>query len=246
MSLLNDSASSVTRGQATHQAPYLWIQVQQLELDCIIGIYEQERHTPQKLIVDLALALSPEDWLKSGQQGLLDRSINYADVAEQVSQLICAAEFRLLESIFPLLAHLYLSPSCQQPTQAQAQALKLSLHKLHALSPTASPSPCLSMSISRSEWLQLNNSASGSIVRSSSQNSSQSCSQKLSERSQSKVKASPILILPEVHIYQLDSEHSLDRLELTPDESLVLLNSSASAQNPDAFKAIYVQRRALS
>lgn len=242
MSLLNDSVSSDTREQATHQAPYLWIQVQQLELDCIIGIYEQERHTPQKLIVDLALALSPEDWLKSGQQGLLDRSINYADVAEQVSQLICAAEFRLLESIFPLLAHLYLSPNCQQPTQAQAQALKLSLHKLHALSPTASPSPCLSMSISRSEWLQLNNSASGLIVKPSSQ----SCSQKLSERSQSKVKASPILILPEVHIYQLDSEHSLDRLELTPDESLVLLNSSASAQNPDAFKAIYVQRRALS
>lgn len=242
MSLLNDSASSDTREKATHQAPYLWIQVQQLELDCIIGIYEQERHTPQKLIVDLALALSPEDWLKSGQQGRLDRSINYADVTEQVSQLICAAEFRLLESIFPLLAHLYLSPSCQLPTQAQAQALKLSLHKLHALSPYASPSPCLSMSISRSEWLQLDNSASDSIVRSSSQNSSQ----KLSERSQSKVKASPILILPEVHIYQLDSEHSLDRLELTPDESLVLLNSSASTQDPDVFKAIYVQRRALS
>ena len=228
MSLLNDSTHS--------SPPYLWIQVKQLELECIIGIHEHERHTPQKLVVDLALAVNPTDWLKSGQQGLLSSSINYVVVVDQISQLICAAQFRLLESIFSLLAHLYLSPSCQVNTQAQPQALRLSLHKCHALSPTSKPSPLLSLEISQQAWQQLQDSP----LKPSADQDSQALQHSLSQRSGCTVNIKPILILPEVQIYQLDSDAPLN-LALNSQESLVPLSDSTPSQL-SPFKAIYLCR----
>ena len=91
------------------EAPVMWIELKQLEIQCIIGIYDVERHTPQPIVIDLAVAIKPKDWLRAASQGDLESSLDYAQIAQRVTMLVQQSQFRLLESLYYVLMHFFLN-----------------------------------------------------------------------------------------------------------------------------------------
>ena len=86
----------------------MWIGFRGLVVECIIGVRDHERQVPQPLCVDLELryhaAAAPTD-----DDSAPD--VDYAQVAEQVAELLRTERFGLLESavaaIGTQLAHSY-------------------------------------------------------------------------------------------------------------------------------------------
>jgi len=67
----------------------LKININNLEVECIIGILEEERKTPQKVIVDATLTYFYEKKEK--------RYIDYVKVVELITNILKEKEFELLE-----------------------------------------------------------------------------------------------------------------------------------------------------
>lgn len=76
------------------------IHIEELRFECIIGLLEKERHTPQELIVCLEL-----------DYDYTDAFINYADIAALIESSLKKKKFELLESalesLFTLICHLH-------------------------------------------------------------------------------------------------------------------------------------------
>ncbi len=80
------------------------IQIEELELSARIGVPAEERSTPQRLLVSLALTpkLSFEEMTDE-----LARTVDYAAVAQAAKGFAARSEFRLIESLAAeLAAHL--------------------------------------------------------------------------------------------------------------------------------------------
>lgn len=71
-----------------------WIEIEGLELDASIGVYDWEKQTRQKLIFDLSLAYDID---KATQSDHVDDVVDYALVAEQVEKLVHAKHYDLIE-----------------------------------------------------------------------------------------------------------------------------------------------------
>jgi len=67
----------------------LKININNLEVECIIGITEEERNTPQKVIVDVTLTYFYEKKEK--------KYIDYVKVVELITNILKEKEFELLE-----------------------------------------------------------------------------------------------------------------------------------------------------
>jgi len=63
------------------------IHIESLSFDAIIGILDNERHTPQRVIIDATIDY---DYTQ-------DKFINYADIATLIKSMIQQAEYKLLE-----------------------------------------------------------------------------------------------------------------------------------------------------
>ncbi|KIM13004.1 MAG: hypothetical protein KU38_02890 [Sulfurovum sp. FS08-3] len=77
------------------------IRIKQLTFETIIGILEHERHTPQRVVVDVAMEYEYS-------KGVF---IDYAKVAQEIEELVIKQRFKLLEeaieAIEILLTHRY-------------------------------------------------------------------------------------------------------------------------------------------
>lgn len=71
------------------------IAIQNLKIDCIIGVLPHERIIPQQVVADVEMNL---DLTAAGETGELARTVDYALTARQVSFILETAKFELLET----------------------------------------------------------------------------------------------------------------------------------------------------
>ncbi|HLT37393.1 MAG TPA: dihydroneopterin aldolase, partial [Enhygromyxa sp.] len=68
--------------------------IEELRVDCIVGIYPHERSQPQPLIVELELGL---DTAEAAYSGRIAATCDYARVADEVATLLEFRQYKLLE-----------------------------------------------------------------------------------------------------------------------------------------------------
>lgn len=112
------------------------IVINHLLVECIIGIYPDERHTPQPLRVDLALHLDT----RVAAKGSLDASVDYARLGGEVRFLLESCQFSLLESAADAIAKYVLAPPTLDVPRARPVAVDLRLEKPNALAGKGTPS----------------------------------------------------------------------------------------------------------
>ena len=113
------------------------IAIEGLTVDCIVGVYPHERHTPQPLRIDVRMAL---DTSRAGESQRLRRTIDYAAVATQIAFLLQSCRFHLLETAAHSLARYLLAPPALGEDRARVQAVTLRLVKPLALAGKGTPS----------------------------------------------------------------------------------------------------------
>ena len=70
------------------------IRIEALRIDCIIGILDTERVTPQRLLIDVEL---DADFAAAAASDDVADTVNYAEVAERLTALAVQGQFRLVE-----------------------------------------------------------------------------------------------------------------------------------------------------
>jgi len=108
-----------------------------LTVNCIVGVYGEERRVAQALRVDVELHLDTRPVHNgAGFAGTVD----YARLAGELTFLLEACRFRMLESAAEAIARYVLAPPTDESAQAQVQAVTLTLTKPEALAGRATPS----------------------------------------------------------------------------------------------------------
>ena len=79
------------------------ILIEDLSVNCIIGILSHERATPQKLLLNIVLEA---DFDLVANSDRVQDTANYAEVADQISQLALERQFQLVEAM--------VAAACQQ------------------------------------------------------------------------------------------------------------------------------------
>lgn len=113
------------------------IEIAELRVDCIVGVYPHERETPQPLELDVRMYLDTEG---AGTSQRLRRTVDYAAVATQLAFLLQHARFHLLETAAHALSRFLLAPPALGEERAPIQAVSLRLTKPHALGGRGVPS----------------------------------------------------------------------------------------------------------
>lgn len=107
-----------------------------LRVDCIVGVYPQERTTAQPLEVDLALYLDT----RGVREGELGDTVDYARLAAELRFLLEVCQFRLLEIAAQALCCYVLAPPIYSAPHARVRAACVELRKPQALGGTLTPS----------------------------------------------------------------------------------------------------------
>jgi FolB domain-containing protein len=85
-----------------------WIHLSKIGFPCIVGLYEDEQRTPQRLELELAFGLD----LDAAAGGDLALSVHYVAALDQVQFIAQEGRWRLLESLAAAIArHLLRSPA---------------------------------------------------------------------------------------------------------------------------------------
>jgi len=77
-----------------------------LEIDCVIGAYEEERAAPQTVVIDLDLTC---DVAHAARRDELDDAIDWSEVARSISDFVVTARCRLVETLAVRVADLLLN-----------------------------------------------------------------------------------------------------------------------------------------
>ncbi len=110
--------------------PYDVIEIRGLRVDCVVGVYRSERHTPQPLELDAALYL---DTRAASREHGLRATVDYARLVGELRFLLESACFRLLESAADALCRYVLAPPTADAPRSQVEAVTLRLSKPTAL-----------------------------------------------------------------------------------------------------------------
>lgn len=113
------------------------IQLRGLTADCIVGVYNRERVTPQPLRLDVALFL---DARQAAVGGKLANTVHYGRLAGELRFLLDACRFELLESAAEAVCRYLLAPPTDAAPHARVQAATVRVTKPEALSGWAIPS----------------------------------------------------------------------------------------------------------
>jgi dihydroneopterin aldolase len=113
------------------------IRIQGMRIDCIVGVYPAERHTPQPLIVDAELYF---DARPAAEGSGLGATIDYAKLFGELRFILQSCRFLLLEEAAQALCRYVLCTPTQDAARAQVEAVTLRLSKPQALSSGAVPS----------------------------------------------------------------------------------------------------------
>jgi FolB domain-containing protein len=100
-----------------------------MKVECIVGVYPNERHTPQPLELDIALHLDT----RRAALGLLKFTVDYARLAGELRFLLESSRFKLLEGAADALCRYILAPPTEDSARSQVQAVTLRLAKPQAL-----------------------------------------------------------------------------------------------------------------
>jgi len=85
-----------------------WITLSKIGFPCIVGLYEDEQRTPQRLELELAMGLD----LDRAAGGELAHSVHYVAALDQVQFIAQEGRWRLLESLAGAIArHLLRAPA---------------------------------------------------------------------------------------------------------------------------------------
>jgi dihydroneopterin aldolase len=126
------------------------IGIRGLEVNCVVGVYPDERDTPQPLLVEVEMRLDTE---KAAVDERLRATVDYAAIAAQIRFLLESCRFHLLETAAHVLCRYLLLPPTQGEGRAQIDEVKIRLSKPGALEGKAVPT----VSIDRPfEWARLN------------------------------------------------------------------------------------------
>jgi dihydroneopterin aldolase len=113
------------------------LRIEELVVDCVVGVYPHERNASQPLRVDIEMRLSTED---SAVRESLRRTVDYASTAAQIVFLLRSCRFRLLETAAHVLARYVLAPPAPDERRAQIESAVVRLTKPGALRGFAVPS----------------------------------------------------------------------------------------------------------
>lgn len=79
------------------------IYLHDLKVDCIIGIWEWERRTTQRLTIHLDMAV---DIQRAAASDSIDDTLDYKSVARSVRELVSGSQFQLVETLTEKIAEL--------------------------------------------------------------------------------------------------------------------------------------------
>ncbi len=90
--------------------------IKNLVLPCSVGITKEERLKKQNVVIDIEIFC---DLGHAGTTDNIGKTINYAEVQEQITNAVTKSEFNLLESLAQSVASLILkNPAASQVTVA--------------------------------------------------------------------------------------------------------------------------------
>jgi dihydroneopterin aldolase len=106
------------------------ITIEGLEVECIIGLYDHERERPQRLVVEVAMAVDTE---QAAMQDQLIGTVDYEWVSTQIAFILKLGRFRLLETAAQTICRALLLTPVDGESRGQIEAIDLSLRKPSAL-----------------------------------------------------------------------------------------------------------------
>ena len=106
------------------------IHVEDLRVDCKIGVWTHERNTTQQLRVDLTVEF---DAGPSARRDDLSHTLNYADLAREVTFILEEGHFLLLESAAWMIGQWALLPPSIDSVRPPVRSVDLKLTKFGAL-----------------------------------------------------------------------------------------------------------------
>lgn len=134
------SLSSPAAPRDSQGRPLDVIELHQLAVHCIVGVYPAERGTPQPLELDAALYL---DTRRAATEGSLRDTVDYARLSGELRFLLETADFRMLETAAEALCRYILAPPTGDSARARIQAVTLRLSKPEALDRAGLASLCI-------------------------------------------------------------------------------------------------------
>ena len=75
-------------------------------MECIIGIFDWERKTPQKILIDLEF---PADIRRAANTDHINDTLDYKRIAKRILDYVSKSSFQLIETLAEKLADLLLS-----------------------------------------------------------------------------------------------------------------------------------------
>lgn len=107
-----------------------------MRVDCIVGVFANERQTPQPVELSLALYL---DTRAAATHSRIRETIDYARLAGELRFLLVASRFMLLESAAEAVAAYVLAPPSVDVPRPQVQRVEVKLMKPQALAGAGIP-----------------------------------------------------------------------------------------------------------
>jgi len=97
--------------------------IKNLEIEAIIGIYDFERTTPQKVVFDMEMSWNTQKAAKSEN---IDDALNYKTLSDHLKDYVSNSEFLLIETLAEQVAQIVLE-------DYGVEWLSLTVHKPDAL-----------------------------------------------------------------------------------------------------------------
>ena len=109
------------------------ISINQLAVNCIIGVYPKERRQPQPLLISVDIGT---DFTVAAQEDDISKTINYDEVSSHITQIAEQGKFKLIETLAEHIAHYIL-------TLPNTYKVTINLEKTNALTYATSASVTL-------------------------------------------------------------------------------------------------------
>lgn len=115
------------------------LRIKDLTVDCIIGVYPHERHEAQPLSIDVEVHV---DVAKAAKSEDLADTVDYAALVDELTFLVQAARFRLVETACHAIArYVQLRTSRQLPVHVRVRKTRALETAIVEVSTTLAPVP---------------------------------------------------------------------------------------------------------
>jgi dihydroneopterin aldolase len=114
----------------THALAQDTIIIEELDIECIIGIYEHERSATQRVIVEAELSI---DTTAAALTDCLEHTVDYEWVTHQIAFVLKAGKFKLLETAAHAICQTLLLAPLEGESRCAIEAVGVKLRKPGAL-----------------------------------------------------------------------------------------------------------------